>query len=122
MKFLKWFFLALWTGLQAAACVSAPQPAPPAEVIPATSPTPSREIGPTVAISPAPGNGFKLPLIAPTPSGETVLLPSPDGRWTAMLDRGAGSLEVADEQGVKHTLFPSGSNVHSVSWSPDSLR
>lgn len=122
MKFLKWVFLALWTGLLAAACVSAPQPASPAEVIPATSPTPSHEIGPTAAMSPAPGDRFKLPPIAPTPSGETVLLPSPDGRWTAMLDRRAGSLEVADEQGVKHTLFPSGSNVHSVSWSPDSLR
>jgi Tol biopolymer transport system component len=47
-------------------------------------------------------------------------LPSPDGRWTAILDLQAGSLEVEDSQGNQQAVFPSGSAASAVEWSPDS--
>jgi hypothetical protein len=56
---------------------------------------------------------------APTPGlpGEPVLLPAPDGRWTAILNLQAGSLELEDSQGVKHAIFPAGSTVNDARWS-----
>ncbi len=45
---------------------------------------------------------------------------SPDGRWLAVVDAAAGSLELRQPDGQLMTIFPSGSTVNTVAWSPDS--
>ena len=46
--------------------------------------------------------------------------PSPDGRWTAVVDRSSGSLDVMPQGGPAVSIFPAGSTIYSVAWSPDS--
>lgn len=66
-------------------------------------------------------NGKGVPTATAAPL-EPVFFPSPDGRWTAILNRVAGSLEIEDSQGMKSTLFPEGGTVNDAKWSPDGKR
>lgn len=59
------------------------------------------------------------PALTPVPHGKAETLLSPNGRWTAILDREVGSLELEDGQGVEQTMFPAGSAVAEAKWSPD---
>lgn len=56
----------------------------------------------------------------PEPEIETI--PSPDGQWTAILNPAAGSLTLADPRHQQSEIFPAGSTVQKISWSPDSRR
>jgi dipeptidyl aminopeptidase/acylaminoacyl peptidase len=46
--------------------------------------------------------------------------PSPDGRWTAVVNADAGNLDLRGPDGVTATIFLAGSTVGAVTWSPDS--
>jgi Tol biopolymer transport system component len=98
----------LLAGLMAA-CTSAPgSTLSPAPVISTTSPTAVQSATP-------------LPP-TPIPPANTVHLMSPDGRWTAIIDPRAGSLDIEDAQGVRQAIYPAGSRVGTAKWSPDSQR
>ena len=47
-------------------------------------------------------------------------IPSPDGRWTAMVNETTDSLNLQSAEGETFTVFPEGSTVGTVAWSPDS--
>jgi hypothetical protein len=48
-------------------------------------------------------------------------VPSPDGQWTAIVNQTQGSLDLQREADHEtFSIFPAGSTVDSVSWSPDS--
>jgi hypothetical protein len=48
-------------------------------------------------------------------------VPSPDGQWTAIVNQSQGSLDLQREADHEtSSIFPAGSTVDSVSWSPDS--
>ncbi len=47
-------------------------------------------------------------------------IPSPDGRWTALVNATAGSLDLQGLGGETFAVFPGGSTVDIVNWSPDS--
>ncbi|MCQ3977959.1 MAG: hypothetical protein DPW09_31410 [Anaerolineae bacterium] len=47
---------------------------------------------------------------------------SPDGQWTAIVNTTAGSLTLADWRNNQTEIFPEGSTVQQVVWSPDSRR
>jgi hypothetical protein len=98
--------------------------------------TPSvQAISPAPVESPTPVPTSAGPTQAPaietqlTPTAPATLTPeakdgverivSADGRWTALLDRNAGSLKVIDPQSEHTPLFPPGSTVSAASWSPD---
>ncbi len=50
-------------------------------------------------------------------------LPSPDGRWTAIVNQTRGSLELRLEpEGETALVFPEGSTVESATWSPNGCR
>lgn len=49
-------------------------------------------------------------------------LPSPNGRWTALLSPDAGSLALIDAQGVIQSIFPAGSTVTGAQWTLDGRR
>jgi hypothetical protein len=49
-------------------------------------------------------------------------IPSPDGQWTALLNRTTGSLAIESATGEVVEAFPAGSQVRQPTWSPDSLR
>jgi hypothetical protein len=50
------------------------------------------------------------------------LMLSPDGQWTAIVNTTAGSLTLADWRNNQTEIFPEGSTVQQVVWSPDSRR
>lgn len=75
----------------------------PTEVSPGTTPIP-------------------IPTSSEEPTSGTERIPSPDSRWTAILDRIAGSLEIAGAPGEELSIFPPGSAAFGLKWSPDSLR
>lgn len=59
------------------------------------------------------------PAATPTPQrGQAI--PSPNGRWIALLNRTAGSLDVQTPDGEIIPIFPPGSTVDTVEWAPDS--
>jgi Tol biopolymer transport system component len=80
---------------------------------------------PTLASSPRASAVKTQPTLTPattaTPAAEAGVgrIASPDGRWTAILDRNAGSLDVVDPQGGHALLFSPGSTAGAASWSPD---
>ncbi len=47
-------------------------------------------------------------------------IPSPDGNWTAVLNRDAGSLDIESASGDAVSIFTSGSTASGATWSPDS--
>ncbi|HMR63122.1 MAG TPA: hypothetical protein PKE64_03835 [Anaerolineae bacterium] len=47
---------------------------------------------------------------------------SPDGQWTAIVNTTAGSLTLADWRHNQTEIFPEGSGVSEIRWSPDSRR
>jgi Tol biopolymer transport system component len=59
---------------------------------------------------------------APPSQAEPAGYPSPDGVYVALVDRSAGSLTLRDAAGADTEVFPAGSTVDSVTWSPDSRR
>ncbi len=65
-----------------------------------------------------------MPIVQATapPADVIELQPSPDGEWEAVLNKAAGSLDVTDKHGESHPLFPAGSDVTAMCWSPDSTR
>ncbi|MFQ6059403.1 MAG: hypothetical protein ACE5MB_11065, partial [Anaerolineae bacterium] len=73
---------------------------------------------PTVTVPPA--TVPPPPTATPTPQ-RVQHIPSPDGRWTALLNETAGSLAVQGPDGKTISVFPPGSTVDTVAWSPDSL-
>jgi WD40 repeat protein len=87
----------------------------------------------TVASTPSPGN-TPAPTATPplartvTPVTEATrsepdplrYVPAPDGRWTAVVGETAGSLDLQSAKGEVITVFPDGSTVGTVNWSPDS--
>ena len=100
----------------------APQIATPTPILAAArlaTPTPE----PTATASPA-----APPLPAPTPSptpwvhpfGRVEDIPSPDGRWTAVLNTEVGSLDLRGPGAERFSIFRPGSTAHNVTWSPDS--
>lgn len=66
-----------------------------------------------------------IPLLALTPApaaanDEVSFVPSPDNRWTAIVNTTAGSLDLQQPNGQTINIFPPGSTVNTVTWSPDS--
>ena len=115
-------FLALALVVQLAACMPATQTTRlPQSLEPEASLTltQSPSLTPESPSSSTPGWS---PSLTPESRGEPVLLPSPNGRWTAILSREPGSLELEDPRGVKHTVFPEGSTVNGAQWSSDGKR
>jgi hypothetical protein len=47
-------------------------------------------------------------------------IPSPDGRWTALVNATTGSLDLQGPAGETFAIFPATSTVDIVNWSPDS--
>jgi hypothetical protein len=47
-------------------------------------------------------------------------IPSPDGQWTALLNKTAGSLDLQGPDGKTFTVYSLGSTVADAIWSPDS--
>lgn len=67
---------------------------------------------PAAAVTPTP---------APTAASDEINFnPSPDGRWTAVVNTTAGSLDLQQPDGQTINIFPSGSTVNAMTWSPDS--
>jgi Tol biopolymer transport system component len=97
------------------ACTPASQLTP--TLTPGASASPTQPEASPSTSSPVP-NPVSTPPPAPTLVDGAMRLPSPGGRWTAILDRVAGSLMLEDAQGVQHPLFPVGSTVGEVKWSP----
>jgi sugar lactone lactonase YvrE len=61
------------------------------------------------------------PTPAPTAASDEINFnPSPDGRWTAIVNTTAGSLDLQQPDGQTVNIFPPGSTVNAVTWSPDS--
>lgn len=65
-----------------------------------------------------------LPAPRPTtPAGDFSYHPSPDSRWTAIINQTAGSLDLRRQvDGKISNILPPGSTVSGISWSPDSQR
>ncbi len=89
------------------ATVESPTP-PPTSAGPTQAPAVEKQFTPTAPATPTPEAKDGVDRIA-----------SADGRWTAILDRYAGSLDVIGPQGEPTTLFPPGSTAGAASWSPD---
>jgi hypothetical protein len=97
------------------ACTPASQLTP--TLTPGASASPTQPEASPSTSSPVP-NPVSTPPPAPTLVDGAMRRASPDGRWTAILDRVAGSLVLEDAQGVQHTVFPGPSVVGEVKWSP----
>jgi dipeptidyl aminopeptidase/acylaminoacyl peptidase len=70
------------------------------------------------ALTPTPS-----PTIEPPAAGDELSFnPSPNGRWTAVVNQTAGSLVLQDLDGQTAVIFPPDDTVGAVSWSPDSRR
>jgi len=99
--------------------VPSPSPIPSPTLMPIAlplSPTPPEEPTATATATPT-----LKPTATPTPQrGQPI--PAPDGRWIALLNRNAGSLDVQTPDGDIIPVFPPGSTVDTAAWSPDSRR
>ena len=96
--------------LDATGAVVATQAIPsPIKPPPPTTPPPART--PTL-----------MPTMAPSETDQLRRVPAPDGRWTAVVNETAGSLDLQSAEGETITVFPEGSAVDpaNVNWSPDS--
>jgi hypothetical protein len=77
-------------------------------------PSPAPSAVPPLALTPGP---------TPTPAAtddEVSFVPSPDNRWTAVINTTTGSLDLQQPDGQTINIFPPGSTVNTVTWSPDS--
>jgi hypothetical protein len=109
-----------------AACAS-PTSALPTETL---APTPTHWTPP---VSPASPGDTPAPTTTPPPArtptpvaepvqsepGRTHRIPAPDGRWTAVVNETAGSLDLQSAEGETLAVFPAGSTVGTANWSPD---
>jgi hypothetical protein len=96
-----------------------PAQSPPLDLTPVTS-SPNQPVD----VSPPPtpfATPFPFPTASEEPTSGKERIPSPDGLLTAVLDRVAGSLDIASAPGEQVPVFPPGSNVSGAKWSPDSL-
>lgn len=89
--------------LLATACVPITAPAAPANASPLAAPTAAGQ-----------------PAHQTIPAVEAARFPSPDQAWTAVIEN--GGLRLEDAAGRVHEIFPPGSTITSVTWSPDSAR
>ncbi len=77
-----------------------------------------------VAVSPSPMLDISppaFPISTLDQNNETEQIPSPDGRWIAILDRLAGSLMIGNATGETVSIFPPGSTASDAKWSPDGM-
>lgn len=118
-----WLFsvLLILAGLLPIACAPAQPAGPPGAgpvVTTAAPPPPSPTPSPTPTPSPAP-----TPTLPPEQAAGLRSFPSPDGRWTAVIDDAAGRLELrptADGGAPVPVPFPEARTLDVVEWSPDS--
>jgi len=85
------------------------------------TPTPSPGNTPAVTATRLPARTVTpVTTAAPSEPDQLRRVPAPDGRWTAVVNETAGSLDLQSAEGGTHTVFPEGSTVGTVNWSPDS--
>jgi len=70
-------------------------------------------------------NHIRPAALTPTPPSsqgrdELSFYPSPNGQWAAMINQTSGALDLQQPDGRTIAIFPAGSTVQSVTWSPDS--
>jgi hypothetical protein len=106
MKFLQFGLLLQLTLL--AACVPATSAMPTATT--SFTPTPTSTPPATATLTPTPATGQP---------DQVQRIPSPEGRWTALVNKAAGSLDLEGPDGETFPVFPPGSTVDTVEWSPD---
>ncbi|MCC6170221.1 MAG: PD40 domain-containing protein [Caldilineaceae bacterium] len=70
--------------------------------------------------SPAAPTAAGRPVDQTIPAAEAARFPSPNQAWTAVI--AAGGLHLEDAAQTVHDIFPPGSTIASVTWSPDSTR
>ncbi|MFQ5856600.1 MAG: hypothetical protein ACE5LU_13260, partial [Anaerolineae bacterium] len=105
----------------------------PTACVPATTAPPTATLPPTETPLPATTlTSMSTPTFTPPPtatltptastgqSDQLRRIPSPDGRWTAVLNETAGSLDLENPTGETVTIFPPRSTVDTAEWSPDS--
>jgi hypothetical protein len=101
--------------------VATPSPIP-SPVALASSPRPTEELTVTATATPT-LEPITIPSPTPTPTPQQGQpIPAPNGRWIALLNKSAGSLDVQTLDGEIIPIFPPGSTVNTVAWSPDSRR
>ncbi|MDY7042123.1 MAG: hypothetical protein SVX38_14795 [Chloroflexota bacterium] len=112
------FFLALT--LLAACSQAGPPTSPPPT---ATEPPPASTATPSPTVTEVTATATSLPSPTPTPGitqPDVVRhIPSPDGQWTAVLNDTTGSLGLQGADEDIFPVFPAGSTVAEVNWSPD---
>ena len=116
--------ISIWSSLIVLCALAACKPVSPTTPLTPSLTSPvstilSQSPSPVPTSNPAP---TQTSLPVPAPLDEPMLLPSPDGKWKAILNSGTGSLVLEDLQGAKHTVFPAGSIASDARWSPESLR
>ncbi len=62
------------------------------------------------------------PTRTPAPPDDIARTTSPDGKWTALVNTAAGSLELRRSDGKTFPILPAGSTAQETTWSPDSRR
>jgi hypothetical protein len=95
-------------------------PQPPSKAPPATAILQATSTAALPEVSPG-TTPFPFPTASEEPTSGTERILSPDGLWTAVLDRVAGSLDIVGAPGEQVPVFPPGSNVSGAKWSPNSL-
>jgi dipeptidyl aminopeptidase/acylaminoacyl peptidase len=89
----------------------------------ATEPPPLSTAIPSPTITEVPATATPLPSRTSTPGttqpDQVRRIPSPDGRWTAVVNDTAGSLDLQGPGGDTCPIFPPDSTVTEVNWSPD---
>jgi Tol biopolymer transport system component len=119
--------IAVFLVLSISACSPAPSIQPIATPVPTelSTATPTSQSTPTLSPTAIPSPTATLTptvSLAINPYGIVSRIPSPDGRWTAVLDTRVGSLDLQRADGKTFAVFASGSTVETVSWSPDSRK
>lgn len=89
----------------------------PATVMP--TPSPGNTPAPTATLPPT-RTPTPVATAAPSEPDQLRRVPASDGRWTAVVNETAGSLDLESAEGETRTVFPAGSTVGTVNWSPDS--
>lgn len=69
--------------------------------------------------SPTPEPATATPAEVDVPSEQVQRVESPDEQWIAIVNEAAGSLALEAPDGTTSTMFPEGSTVGAVAWSPD---
>ena len=91
-----------------------------ADLVPTEPPTSSPTSIPTPAPTQTPALAGTSTSQESTQAGQpSDRLSSPDGSWTAIINRGDGSLVIEGPLWLKQTLFPAGSQVNDAEWSQD---